>query len=457
MLNHHRPAQEMPSPRSTCLLSADTRPAGTGTSRPVTRRKGHRSPASFGRRIALVLGASLAAACSAPGASGGEPASETAAVIPGVEVLLRDSLHLVQGKRVGLITNHSGRDRAGTSTIDLLHGAPDVRLVALFSPEHGIRGAAAAGERVDSSVDEATGLPIHSLYGETRVPSDQMLDGIDVLVYDIQDAGARVYTYVWTMALSAEKAGSLGIPFVVLDRPDPVRGDVVQGNILDPEFRSFVGQHTVALRYGLTPGELLQLLAGEGYLQADVTVVPMDGWRRDMWFDETGIEWVNPSPNLRTVDATLLYTGTVFFEATNLSEGRGTDAPFQLVGAAWLDADAAVAQLQSTGLEGVTFTATERTVEPGQKWGGQTIPMIHVEVTDRNVVYPAAIGLHMLRVIHSLHPDDFEWRDRFLNLLSGTDRTRAAVEMASGVERLLEEWGREAERFGALREQYLVY
>src|SRR5262245_41551253 len=269
-----------------------------------------------------ILGACASAAQQPP------PSPRAGEVLPGVEVLLRDSLHLLRDKRVGLITNHSGRDRRGVSTIDLLYRAPGVKLVALFGPEHGLRGAAKAGETIASTTDSATGLPIYSLYGETRVPTPEMLRDVDVLVYDIQDVGARVYTYEWTMALSAEAAGKLGKKFVVLDRPNPIRGDRVEGSVLDPKFRSFVGQYPVALRYGLTAGELLRYLVGTGQVAADVTVVPMQGWRRSMWFDETGIPWVNPSPNLRTLDATTLYPGTVFFEGTNASEGRGTDRPF---------------------------------------------------------------------------------------------------------------------------------
>ncbi|MDQ3997606.1 MAG: DUF1343 domain-containing protein, partial [Gemmatimonadota bacterium] len=290
----------------------------------------------------------------------------------GLEVLLRDSVHVLEGKRVGLITNHTGRDRSGTSTIDRIFRAPGVRLTALFSPEHGIRGVAADGVKIASSVDSATGVPIHSLYGETRVPTAEMLRDVDVLVYDIQDVGARVYTYVWTMALAADAAGKVGKKFVVLDRPNPIRGDRVEGGVLKPEFRSFVGQYPVALRYGLTPGELLRYLVGTGQVSADVTVIPMRGWRRSVWWDQTGIPWVNPSPNMRSLEAALLYTGTVFFEATNLNEGRGTDRPFHVVGASWLsDAGAIARELNAKQLPGVRFDSTSRTIAAGAKFAGQ--------------------------------------------------------------------------------------
>ena len=353
----------------------------------------------------------------------------------GVEVLLRDSLHLVQGKRVGLITNQSGVTADGRSTIDLLSHAPGVRLTALFAPEHGIRGTAQAGERVQADVDSATGVPIYSLYGETRMPTPAMLRDVDVLVYDIQDVGARVYTFEWTMAQAASSAGR---PFIVLDRPDPVRGDRVEGGVLDTAFRSFVGMYPVAMRYGMTPGELLRYLVGSGQVSAGVTVVPLDGWKRSMWLEDTGLPWRNPSPNIRTMDAAILYTGTVFFEGTNLSEGRGTALPFQLIGAGWLtDAGAIAKELNAKRLPGVVFDSTIVTVEAGQKWGGERIPMVAIAVADRDAVRPTQVGLELLRAIYRRHPADFQWRKDAVDRLAGSDRLRRAVERDGGIEALL--------------------
>src|SRR6476619_5988894 len=237
----------------------------------------------------------IALVCALPwGAATGQTSP---GVVPGIEVLLSDSMHLIRGKRVGLLTNHSGRDRQGTSTIDLLFKAPGVKLTALYGPEHGIRGVAKAGENIASSVDSATGVKIYSLYGDTKAPTADMFKDIDVLVYDIQDVGARVYTFEWTGALAANAVKK---PVIILDRPNPIRADRIEGNILDPKFESLVGQYPVALRYGLTSGELLRFLAGTKLIDAAVTVVPMKNYRRAMWFDETGIPRVNPSPNLRT-------------------------------------------------------------------------------------------------------------------------------------------------------------
>ena len=381
-----------------------------------------------------------------------------AGVVPGIEVLLSDSLNLVRGKRIGLITNHSGRDRRGNSTIDLLFHAPGVRLTALFGPEHGLRGAAQAGESVSSTVDSATGVPIYSLYGETYAPTPEMLRDVDVLVYDIQDVGARVYTFEWTMALSAEAAGKLGKKFIVLDRPDPIRGDQVDGNILDPRFRSFVGQYPVALRYGLTPGELLRYLVGTGQVAADVSVVPMRGWHRSMWWEDTGIPWINPSPNLRSVDATLLYPGTVFFEGTNATEGRGTDKPFQLIGAEWLsDAGAIAHEMNALKLAGVRFDSTSRAIQSdgGYKFGGKTIPMIELSVTDRNVVRPVEVGVRLLHAIYAHHRAEWQWRPS-IDRLAGTDELRKAVEQST-VDVLLAKWSREAEAFQAQSKRYWIY
>ena len=390
-------------------------------------------------------------------------AQPAAAVIPGIEVLLTDSMHLIRGKRVGLLTNHSGRDRKGVSSIDLLFKAPGVRLTALYGPEHGIRGIAKAGEKISSGVDSATGVRVYSLYGEVESPTADMFNDIDVLLYDIQDVGARVYTFEWTLA---RVAASTKKPIIVLDRPDPIRADRYEGNILDPKFASLVGQHPVALRYGLTPGELLRFLVGAKLITANVTVVPMKNYRRSMWFDETKIPRVNPSPNLRNLHAELLYPGTVFFEGTNATEGRGTDDPFTLIGASYLkDFVAVAAELNALKLPGVRFDTATRTIEPGYKFAGQTIPMIRIRVTDRDAVRPVELGIRMLRTFYARHPADFKWREpsvnaagrtRAIDRLAGTDALTRAVEQNT-VDALVTQWNADALRFAALVKPYLLY
>jgi uncharacterized protein YbbC (DUF1343 family) len=393
----------------------------------------------------------LVVACAMPS---GIKAQATGGVIPGVEVLLSDSMHLIRGKRVGLLTNHSGRDRQGRSTIDLLFKAPGVKLTALYGPEHGIRGVAKAGEKISSSVDSATGVKVYSLYGDVKAPTPEMLQDIDVLLYDIQDVGARVYTFEWTLAVTANAAKK---PIIVLDRPDPIRADRYEGNILDPAFASLVGQYPVSLRYGLTPGELMRFLAGTKLIDADVKVVPMKNYRRSMWFDETKIPWVNPSPNLRNLDAELLYPGTVFFEGTTATEGRGTDDPFTLIGASWMtDNRALAAELNALRLPGVRFDTATRSIEAGYKFGGQTIPMIKVRVTDRNAVRPVELGIRMLRAIYARHPTDFQWRVTQIDRLAGTDKLRAAVEQNS-VDALIAQWNADAARFAQQVKPYLIY
>ena len=376
-------------------------------------------------------------------------------VVPGVEVLLADSLHLLRGKRVGLITNHTGRDRAGRRTIDVLYNAPGVRLVALYGPEHGLAGVARGGAHIASTTDSATGLPIYSLYGATRVPTPAMLDSVDVLLYDIQDVGARVYTYVWTMALAA---GAAKRPFIVLDRPDPIRADRVEGGVLlDPRWRSFVGLHPVALRYGLTPGELLRWLVGTGKVKGDVTVIPMRGYRRSMWYDETGLAWVPPSPNIPEVETALLYAGTVFFEAANVSEGRGTDQPLKLVGAPWLTDAAAIArELNARRLPGVRFEATTRAVRRGEEFGGRTIPMVALRVTARDSLRPADAAAHLLRAISRRHPKQFRWRSTGIEELTGSRALRRAVAQG-GIDSLLARWADESAKFKAETEPYWLY
>jgi uncharacterized protein YbbC (DUF1343 family) len=417
----------------------------------------------FTRRVRVVATTALAAAISACLPHTPLMAQGAGNVIPGVEVLLSDSLHLLRGKRVGLLTNHSGRDRQGTSTIDLLFKAPGVKLTALYGPEHGIRGEAKAGAKIADAVDEKTGVKVYSLYGAVETPTPDMLKDVDVLVYDIQDVGARVYTYQWTLALTAAAAGK---PLVILDRPNPIRADRFEGNILDLKFRSLVGQHAVALRYGLTVGELMKYLVGTKALNASVTVVPMKNYRRAMWYDETGMPRVNPSPNLRTLDAELLYPGTVFFEGTNATEGRGTDAPFQLIGADYLkDHVAVAAALNAMKLPGVRFDTATRTIEAGYKFGGKTIPMIKVSVTDRNRVRPVELGIRMLRAFKAAHPQEFAWREPSVNAagrikgidrLAGTDQLTKAVD-AGTIEALITQWDADAKRFEMMVKPYLIY
>lgn len=387
-----------------------------------------------------------------------------------MDVLLRDSLSLVRGRRVGLITNQTGRSWAaptagdtGISTIDLLARDSAVDLVALFSPEHGIRGKAGAGERVASGWDTATGLPIHSLYTASHKPTPAMLAGIDVLVYDIQDVGTRYYTYIWTMALAMQAAGEAGIPFVVLDRPDPLGGRMVQGNVLDTAFATFVGLYPVPMRYGLTPGELARMLVGAFGISVELHVVPMQGWTRDEWYDESGLPFIPPSPNMPSLASATDYPGTCLFEGTNLSVGRGTPRAFQQVGAPWLDAPRAVqrlnASVKSGVLAGVRFDTVDFTpISPGDgKFPGERVRGIRFVVTDRERYDPTRAAVAALIEIRRLHPDRLTWNVAHFDRLAGTDRLREAITAGAELERATASWPAELARFRERRRPYLLY
>lgn len=382
----------------------------------------------------------------------------------GVDRLARELPRALQDKRVGLITNHTGHDRRRTPTIDVLATRKDLKLVALFAPEHGIRGVASG--RIDFETDAKTGLPVHSLYGETRKPTPAMLENIDVLIFDIQDVGVRQYTYLSTMALAMQAAAEKKIPFVVLDRPNPIGGTIVEGNIREEGLSSFVGLYAIASRHGLTAGELARLYNQEFGIGVDLSVVPLQGWRRELWLDQTDLPWTGPSPNLPQFEGVIHYPGTVFFEGTNLSEGRGTQNPFEQTGAPWLRARAVADGMNALRLPGVRFEAVEAAVLPtGRKFGGQTIQAVRLIVTNREQYRPIATTFRLMELIRRLHPNEFQWRSSTaadgtvsysLDRLAGSTRIRAAIENGT-LNALLAEWERDAERFRELRKPYLIY
>jgi uncharacterized protein YbbC (DUF1343 family) len=397
-------------------------------------------------------------ACTAPSAGVAQ-----SPVRPGVEVFVDNPPAEVLGRRIGLITNQSGMDRQQRSTIDLIRAMPGVTLVALFSPEHGIRGVAEA--RVDSSVDEDTGLPIHSLYGETNKPTPAMLRGVDVLVYDIEDLGVRQYTYESTLALAMQAAAENDIPIIVLDRPNPVTGRIMEGNILEPEFQSFVGIYPVLSRHGMTLGELARMYNAEQNIGARLTVVPAEGWTRDMWRDQTDLPWIKPSPNIPRLEAAIHYPGTVFFEAVNVSEGRGTDAPFEQIGAPWLNNARLAEEMNALNLPGVRFEAADIPVAPtGRKFPGQVLKGVKLVLTDREVYRPLETALLMIQAIRHMHPDEFEWRGAnqprpamlTIERHGGTAKLKAAID-AGTLRDLLKEWERDQAAFAERRAPYLIY
>jgi uncharacterized protein YbbC (DUF1343 family) len=384
-------------------------------------------------------------------------AQSPAPVRPGIEVFLANVPQALRGKRVALITNHSAVDRARTPDIDLIAQHQHLKLVALLAPEHGIRGDAAAGAKIEDEKDSKTGVPIFSLYkSEDRGPTPEMLRDVDVLIYDLQEVGGRTWTYVSTMVLAMEAARQKGIPFVVLDRPNPIGGEIVEGALLDPRFKSFVGMYPIPARHGMTVGELAVLFNTKFALGAELIVVQTLNWRRSQWQDETGLPWVNPSPNLRSLAALTSYPGSVYFEGTNLTEGRGTDRPFEQIGAPWLDAPAIVTTMNAMRLPGITFEAmTMAVASTAAKFPGQTIPGIRFDITDRQSYRPVRTMLLLIDAIRRQHPGEFAW-GKTIDRLTGSDKARLAID-AGRLPALLEEWDREAAAFRDSRKAALLY
>jgi uncharacterized protein YbbC (DUF1343 family) len=412
----------------------------------------------------LLLAACVTAPARVPApsadAAGGAGVTARAPASPvrvGIETFLADVPRALRGKRVGLITNHTGVDRSKTSDIDLIAKHRHLKLVALLAPEHGIRGTAEAGEQIVDETDPKTGVPVYSLYlSEDRGPTPEMLKDVDVLVYDLQEVGGRTWTYVSTMALAMKAAARKGIPFVVLDRPNPIGGEIVEGALLDPRFKSFVGMYPIPARHGMTVGELATLFNRKYGIGANLIVARVENWRRSQWLDETGLPWVNPSPNLRSLAALTSYPGSVYFEGTNLTEGRGTDRPFEQVGAPWLDAQEVARVMNERRLPGVRFEAITMTVAPtAAKHKGQTIPAIRFAVTDRRAYRPVRTSLLLIDEIRRRHLRDFAWTAT-IDRLTGSDKVKLAIE-GGRLQPLLEEWDREAAEFRESRKPYLLY
>jgi uncharacterized protein YbbC (DUF1343 family) len=378
----------------------------------------------------------------------------------GVDVLLDSVPPELRGARVGLITNHTGRTADGTSTIDALHGHPDVALAALFAPEHGLRGDVALDSLVAAGRDPATALPVYTLYGgaDRRKPTPAQLRGLDALVFDIQDIGARPYTYVWTMALALEAAAEHGLRFVVLDRPNPIGGEAVQGPVQDDEHLTFVGLHPVPMRHGLTAGELARFLVGERGIAASLSVIPARGWRRDLWFDETGLAWRPPSPNMPSLESAAHYPGTVLLEGTNLSVGRGTDAAFQQVGAPWLDAERYAEAVRAVAGDGVRIDPVVFTPDAPQdgKYAARRVHGVRLHVIDRATYDPVRTGVALIVAARSLAPERFGWTPT-IDRLIGSGAFREGVDAGLDARQLTRGWAAQEAAFRAAREPYLLY
>jgi uncharacterized protein YbbC (DUF1343 family) len=372
-----------------------------------------------------------------------------------------DTVALVRNRRVGLVTNHSGVDGDLIATADRLHNTPGVELALLFGPEHGIRGDAEDGVTVTTGVDVRTGVSAVSLYGERRQPSADELAQIDVLLFDIQDVGVRFYTYLYTMSLSMVACAQAGVPFVVLDRPNPLGGINVAGNILDPAFASFVGLYPIPVRYGLSIGELARLFNSEFDIGVELHVVDMLGWQRQMRWEDTGIPWVAPSPNMPTPSTAGVYPGMCFFEGTNVSEGRGTTSPFEQVGAPYIDGFELADHLNQLQMPGALFRPVFFRPAFG-KHEGETCRGVQLHVVEEPEFCPVRAGFSALAATRHLWPDDFEWRTNASGIhnfdkLAGTDATRHAIDSGVSVEDLLIGWARDREAFEETRKNYLNY
>jgi uncharacterized protein YbbC (DUF1343 family)/CubicO group peptidase (beta-lactamase class C family) len=386
------------------------------------------------------------------GASGTLPARVPSRVLSGIDVLRAEGFAPLRGKRVGLVTNHAGLSRDAATTIDLIFNAPDVKLVALFSPEHGIRGVLDA--KVPSSLDERTKLPVHSLYGETRRPTAAMLDGMDTIVIDLQDIGARFYTYTTTMAYVLEEAVKRDISVIVLDRPNPIDGYHIEGPLLDKTSVGFTGYLSMPIRHGMTLGELARLFNSENKINAKLTVVPMRNWQRDAWFDETGLPWINPSPNMRNLLQATLYPGIGAFEGTNVSVGRGTDTPFEQIGAPWIDGVALAEALNNRLIPGIRFYPV-RFTPAASKYAGEECGGVFMIVTDRRALRPVRAGLELAAMLHKMYGSRFELEaaERLFGSREGITRIRAGHDPAA----IAASWAAGESRWRLLRNRYLLY
>jgi uncharacterized protein YbbC (DUF1343 family) len=375
-----------------------------------------------------------------------------AQTLTGIDVLETQKFAPLAGKRVGLITNQTGIDRNRRSTIDLLAHAPGVKLVTLFSPEHGIRGT--FDERVSSTKDEATGLPVYSLYGETERPTDAMLAGLDVLVFDMQDAGVRFYTYIATMGYAMEAAAAHHLAFYVLDRPDPLGGERIEGPMLDRDRTNFVGYFPMPVRVAMTLGEMARMFNAEKKIRCDLHIIRMQDWRRRMWFSDTGLPWVNPSPNLRSREAGILYPGLEILQAGGVSVGRGTTWPFELLGAPWIRGEELAAYLNRRAIPGVRFEPEKFTPDSGL-YKGELCEGVRVVLTDRDALQSLRMGIEIASAFAKLYPGKFE-AAKMIDLVGNTATIKQLVE-GEDPAAIAASWNKDLEGFRKIRAKYLLY
>jgi uncharacterized protein YbbC (DUF1343 family) len=402
----------------------------------------------------------------APPHSSKSGAEQAPGVMTGLEVALSGQASQLREGRVGLICHPASVDSTLRHAVDLLHEHPDVELTAIFGPQHGARG-----ETQDNMIewtgyqDPGTGLPVFSLYGEHRRPTSEMLTHVDVLAFDLQDVGARYYTFIHTMALAMEACRDSDKRMLILDRPNPIGGAQIEGPVLDPAFRSFVGLHPLAIRHGMTVGEIARYLNDECGIGCSLDVAPMEGWRRSQYFDETGLPWVMPSPNIPTLDAAVVYPGLCLLEGTNVSEGRGATRPFEISGAPWADPRSLVRIMEDFELPGVRFRPLHF-IPTFHKWAGETIGGLQIHVTDRRSFEPFRTGVALVMAYRELGgaafrfndpPYEYEYELLPFDILCGTDRVRRKIEGGSALDDIIADWENELEEFAQVRRKYLLY
>jgi len=429
----------------------------------VTRSPSRRGAARF---VVLLLAVALLVPTIAMAQSQPVPGpwKNARVVKPGVQVLVESKLDLIKDKKVGIITNPTGVMADLQHEVDYLANAPGVNLVAVFGPEHGFRGTAQAGGSEGFYIDPKTGLPVYDTYGKSGNALKDIFikSGVDVVMFDIQDAGSRFYTYIWTMSDSMEAAALAGKDFIVLDRPNPISGIDAEGPVLDPAFSTFVGRYAISQRHGMSVGELAQMFNEEflpartGGLKVNLTVVPMEGWSRDMYYEDTGLPWIMPSPNMPTVDTAVVYPGTCYFEGTNLSEGRGTTRPFELIGAPYIDGRLAEA-MNALKLPGVMFREAYFT-PTFSKWVNKPVGGVQLFVTDRRSFDPIRTALNLIIETKKLYPNDFAWRsDNWIDKLSGSSYVRTSVDAGMNADEIIAGWQDGLNAFKAMRAKYLIY
>jgi uncharacterized protein YbbC (DUF1343 family) len=411
------------------------------------------SPHVFRYRL-LLAPAFLFACCAISWVPGGaQPNEGHDRTKTGIDVLEDEHFAALRGKRVGLITNQTGVDSKGRRTIDVLARAEGVKLVAIFSPEHGVAGKV-EDTGVGNATDSATRLPIYSLYGETRRPTEEMLANVDALVFDIQDAGVRFYTYITTMGYAMEDAAKRRIKFLVLDRPNPIGGEVIEGPMLDRDRLSFVGYFPMPVRYAMTMGELAQMFNSENKVDADLHVIAMKNWHRSEIFAETGLQWIPPSPNLRTPSATFLYPGIEILQVGGVSVGRGTDTPFELFGAPWMLAADVAAELNRHSIPGVRFATTLFTPSDGL-YKDRYCQGVSIAITDWVSFRSMRMGMEIADTLHRMYPRQFQLEK--IMFLLGSQSTIERIKRKDAPANIIADWEPDLEKFRVMRQKYLLY